>query len=546
MRSSTRKLIALGPFLASLVCPASLSAQVETSKLVPVDGGIRDYFGSQVALAGDLAVIAAVEDDDSGLDSGSVYVIDVNTGAMVHKLLASDGDEDDLFGWDLAVSGNRVIVGARGHDAGGLFSGAAYLFDLNTGQELFKIEPPETQSLQLFGSSVDMEGNLAIVGAPGKTVNGALSAGAAYIYDLVSGQLVHTLFSNTPLSSDGFGRQVVLDGQTVVVLQGRIQEAVHVFDLTTGLQTKVFGPSTAGNVSGWGDSIALEGNTLLVGNADGPSVGDNRGEVFLFDMGLEQEVAKLLSPSPFSFKYFGISLALENGVALIGEYGGGITNTDTGKVHVWDTQLVEQVAELEASDGHIWDGFGSAVSLDQGRMLIGASLDDENGEYSGSAYYYDFIPDVPGFAYCDTGGCPCGNDGSLTGCVNGSGVGALLEGTGSTSLATDNLVLTTTGLPPGQFALTVMGTLSFQFPAGNGLRCVAGALYRYTPVLNSGATGRIEVGPGLVQQSCTQFPAGGCITAASTWNFQTWYRDPSGPCGQPFNFSNGYFVTFTP
>ncbi|MFT5154100.1 MAG: hypothetical protein ACI841_004107 [Planctomycetota bacterium] len=54
------------------------------------------------------------------------------------------------------------------------------------------------------------------------------------------------------------------------------------------------------------------------------------------------------------------------------------------------------------------------------------------------------------------------------------------------------------------------------------------------------------IGPGLVQESRTSFGAAGCISAASTWHFQAWYRDPQGPYGSGFNLSNAVSVAFAP
>jgi hypothetical protein len=34
------------------------------------------------------------------------------------------------------------------------------------------------------------------------------------------------------------------------------------------------------------------------------------------------------------------------------------------------------------------------------------------------------------------------------------------------------------------------------------------------------------------------------LTTGSTWNFQHWYRNPGGPCGNQFNLSNAISVTF--
>ena len=55
------------------------------------------------------------------------------------KLLASDGDADDRFGFSIAVSGNTAVIGAAWNDEDGDASGSAYVIDITTGQEFFKL-----------------------------------------------------------------------------------------------------------------------------------------------------------------------------------------------------------------------------------------------------------------------------------------------------------------------------------------------------------------------------------------------------------------------
>jgi hypothetical protein len=142
--------------------------------------------------------------------------------------------------------------------------------------------------------------------------------------------------------------------------------------------------------------------------------------------------------------------------------------------------------------------------------------------------------------------CPCGNEDPDAGCTNASGVGAHLVATGSQGVATDDLVLTATQLPSNVFGIVFMGTNQLvPIDMGNGLRVTGGNTFRY-PVQNSGAGGALTYGPGLTAHASANFPAAGQLLAGSTWNFQTWYRDVGGPCGQSFNLSNGVSVTFAP
>lgn len=119
---------------------------------------------------------------------------------------------------------------------------------------------------------------------------------------------------------------------------------------------------------------------------------------------------------------------------------------------------------------------------------------------------------------------------------------------GSTEVSADDLELVVDQLTPNQFGVIYMGGGQIAIPFGDGLRCVGSGgvgTFRYQ-AQNSGGGGAITRGPGIVNLSCSSFAVAGCITAGDTWNFQYWYRDPVGPCGNGFNLSNGLQVEFIP
>ena len=95
-------------------------------------------------------------------------------------------------------------------------------------------------------------------------------------------------------------------------------------------------------------------------------------------------------------------------------------------------------------------------------------------------------------------------------------------------------MITATNVTPSQNGIFFMGpTQVAAAPFGDGLKCVGGQLFRYLPPSNSGAGGVLTAGPGIVAKSQT-FAMAGRIDSGETWNFQCWYRDPMGPCGNGF------------
>ena len=150
--------------------------------------------------------------------------------------------------------------------------------------------------------------------------------------------------------------------------------------------------------------------------------------------------------------------------------------------------------------------------------------------------------------FCKMADAPCSNTYDSSGCRSQGGVGAFLYGDGTSSVAADDLVLRATQIPPNKLGIYFMGPAQALAVSGNGLRCIAGGtsgMKRFMPD-NSGAGGEIDLGPGVVAYSQTHFPAASRIQVGQTWNFQCFYRDPSGPCGGTSNTTNGFSVTFTP
>lgn len=147
---------------------------------------------------------------------------------------------------------------------------------------------------------------------------------------------------------------------------------------------------------------------------------------------------------------------------------------------------------------------------------------------------------------CEMAFAPCGNGDMTAGCASSLGSGANMMASGTSQLANDDLVLTTTNAPASTFGLMFMGpNLHAPLPLGDGLRCVGGGLRRW-PIQNSGAGGSFTYGPGMDAFAQANYPAQFQFEAGASWHFQTWFRDVSGPCGNGSNLSNAMTVIFTP
>lgn len=246
-----------------------------------------------------------------------------------------------------------------------------------------------------------------------------------------------------------------------------------------------------------------------------------------------------------------------------------------------DSHWLRVLLDTSAARGIAPDGYGARVELvsggrTQSRWVVGGDAYLSQSELSahfglGAAMTVDSLTihwpdgrtttlvDIPAdrtLTVCAPGpiqtlctcgsGAPCGNADADAGCANSTGNGGLLEAFSSTSVVADDLRLLATHLPPTQVAFVFMGSAeSAPHPLGDGLRCAGGALWRF-PVRLADVSGRIVEGPRLAAWTRQHLPPAGWLEAGDTWVFQTWYRDPTGPCGTGSNVSNALSVTFTP
>ena len=105
----------------------------ELTKVIASDAEAFDEFGFSVAISGGTAVVGAFLDDDGGSNSGSVYIFQ-DTSALgdwsaftERKLVASDAAPGDMFGWSVAIGEGTIVVGGRLRDDAGTSSGAAHV-----------------------------------------------------------------------------------------------------------------------------------------------------------------------------------------------------------------------------------------------------------------------------------------------------------------------------------------------------------------------------------------------------------------------------------
>ena len=557
MTTFIRKLVGAG---AALAAATPLFAHVdEHQKITAPDGIPGDLFGHSVAISEDLIAVGAPAQDINGADSGSVYVVE-RVGlnwAMQTKLLAFDGAPLDRFGESVGISGHTIAVGAPQDDDLGAKSGAVYVFVQTAGVWSLeaKLMASDGVAGDRFGASVDVEGDRILVGAPGHDLVGVgFDAGAAYIFDRSAAVWteVFKCVASDPGARNLFGTCVAIEGTghghsehaDARVIVGAPQDSdvvpnggsAYVFRLVTPVwseEIKLTDLNAADN-DRFGSAVdILEGVAVVGSPLDDEFVLDG-GSIFMFDETSHAwpQVAHFFGVGPASNpnRLMGSAVAIMHGTVMIGapleEVG---ANTDAGLIHLLFTEELPMTGELATTDTPADNAhLGVSVAVSGCWMVAGADRDSILGPNSGSISIY------PGHSHLETY-CTAGT--SAAGCQ------ALLGATGipSASAPSGGFVLSASSLEGEKDGLFYFSTNGQQAATWNGstsFQCVVPPVIRTPLAVGSGTAGACD---GLTEIDLNALwgaipaknPGGGAVVYA-----QFWYRDPFNTSGAGTSLSD--------
>ena len=342
-------ILAVSPLLpGALFAPQGSPAQpwVQQQKLFSADPG-PEQFAIDLALWGDTILVGESRDSPPGLlNQGAVhvYVHDGATWSHQAKLTPSDANEKD-FGNAAALEGDTALIGTGALVAG--VGDAAYVFQRSgsSWSEQVRLQPHDAPPTFIkFGEDVGLAGDFAVIGAPDDAPTGGFPTGSVYVFQR----------SGT----------------------------------TWSIHSKLF-PADASTSLEFGRSVAISGTTILVGDPFDSQFGSVAGAMFVFDLvgGTWVHSARITSPDGQPGNRLGQVLALAGDTAVAGlplddldpgEPGGWAGQGGLGSVYIFERDLggagnwgeARRLSRYDAKDTSM---FGSAVSLTEDRLLIGAS-----------------------------------------------------------------------------------------------------------------------------------------------------------------------------
>ena len=503
--------------LAVFTLPASHAAaqcEVELLKLIPQDQTDRLSFGESVGISGDVMIAGSSKATGLAPSTGAAYLFDRTTGVQTNMLFASDGTAQQEFGFSVAIDGSLAVIGARYDGASGFRSGAAYIFDVVTGAQLFKLVPSDGQQSDLFGAAVDISGTTVLVGTWGGS--------AAYLFDATTGAQLAKLESGAQ-SNELFGYSVGIEGSTAIIgapwtpNQQIANGAAYVFDVQSFNLLGTLDPPVPLAGSFFGVSVDVHGTNAIVGRPDSAY-----GRAHLFDVPSLAHTFELQASVPHYEGNFGGSVAIGADRAQVGN--SSLRWNDNSYVlptaHLIDIATGTEIHAYEGSDLIFGEGFAASVALDGDMLAVGSPGNVISFAPTGAAYLFDSSDTPLAPAYCQVN-------------INGSGEAALIQACGSSSIGANNFRLAVDGIPNKPY-LFFHGAGQSSVPFGNGFLCVSGDIKRL---------GAAQIATNLAGSLYVDLPT--AIVSPGTRHFQCWFRDPQGG-GAAFNLSNAISVTFVP
>jgi hypothetical protein len=380
---------------------------------VASDGSANDNLGYSVAISGDFAVVGSYRDDIGGnTDQGSAYIFVRNGGTWTQQqqLLAADGAANDSFGFRVAISRDTAVIGAHLNDVGGNANqGSVYVFVRSgavwTQQQ--QLTASDGLANDLFGYGVAISGDRVVVGARADSIGGNVAQGSAYIFTRAGTQWSETakLIASGGAASDFFGSSVSISGDIVVAgapNRNSAQGAAYVFIRSGGswIQQQQLLAADGAASDLFGSNVDVSGETAIVGaHADDVNGVVDQGSAYVFVRNgtVWTQQQRLTASDSAASDNFGFSIALEGDTAVVGAYRNDVgANVDQGSAYVFERtgNTWSQRRQLVSNPAAPSDRFGHSVSISGDKIVVSAPLSDVPAADQGAAFFFVNAPSL--------------------------------------------------------------------------------------------------------------------------------------------------------
>ena len=404
--------------LRSFRCPALIGMMVLVYRVaiaqpieLPVEVTAGDLFGTSVQLATPYLVVGAPGDDEGGQDTGAAYVFVREEAGwrLQRRLNAQDIDQAHQFGSTVAIGNRSVVVGEPHRQLPLANAGVAHVFVLTEdGDWIFNstLSHDEARIADSFGFALSLSGDRLLIGGHGMDGQ-TLRTGMVNLYEwngLNQYERIHSIaladgefgdhFGNAVFMTDrltvfgAFGDRVdsIRCGSAYVIASQNVTESERITRLVPSIRT---------TAADFGTSVSIFENQVAVGAPRDNGYRDRTGAVYLYkehftDSTEYVEIGRLVAPDGAADDEFGYSVALGNGVAIIGAPGHDGLGKEAGAIYLFEqNQTTSQwtfIAKVQSPSGGEDGRFGHSLSHHNTDLLVGAPGTDFS---AGRAYLYD-------------------------------------------------------------------------------------------------------------------------------------------------------------
>jgi len=323
----------------------------------PVVEPWNDWFGYTMEYyEGAILVSAILADNSAGDQRGEVYMINAGNGSLVHTFEESaNSGVVGRFGADLSYDDVNIFIGAPGYDPNG--AGKVFVYDSANNLLVATLAPDPLTTDIRFGSSVDHNSSYIAVAAPGYDLDNI--EGAVYVYDYNTKGLLYRLTSPIPDldGTAGFGYEIELEGDLLLVSVFEfgalnIRGKVFVYDLATGDLVHTLTPDNGDIFSRFGYSMSVEGNIAVISAERDNDVVIHGGAVYIYDLNTFELIDKVHPPLlNRAFMMFGQTVKIQDGVIMASAVDPRIPDIQTNEDVVY---VLEQFCRADINlDGSI-------------------------------------------------------------------------------------------------------------------------------------------------------------------------------------------------
>lgn len=374
---------------------------VQNRTLSSPNAQTNGQFGGSVAVSGNIVVVGAPFENASGYSkAGHAYVFNTRTGDLIFNLTSPNAQTDGYFGYSVAIGGSIVVGAPNEASSGNQYAGNAYTFNVKTGKLISNLTSANPQYYGYFGYDVAISGNTVVVGAPNEASSGYSAAGNAYTFNVKTGKLIHTLTSPNAYIDGVFGRAVGISERTIVVgASGEWASGyngaghAYTFDAKTGKLMENYtspNPQTYGYF-GW--DVAISGKIIVVGapleNASGVKYS---GHAYTFNAKNGALISNLSSPSPQYEGEFGISVAIGGKTVVVGAPGESSSGySEAGNAFTFNALTGALIGTYTSANPQTDGVFGVSASItgNAKKIIVGAPDETADG-YSNAGHAYVF------------------------------------------------------------------------------------------------------------------------------------------------------------